>query len=97
MMKVNSKFVCDYKTKAGYLIDNYALRAQAYRQAIKTVPDDTKLNKMGRIVEFIELLNDAEKVVDGFPMAMGNLGIKHQTLANCMQMNRIIFINLSFY
>lgn len=99
-IKANSKFVSDYKTKEDYLIDNYALRAQDYRQAIKTVPDDTKLNKMvisqfyvnyanllhemGRIVESIDLLNDAEKVVDGFPMAMGNLGIKHQTLANCM-------------
>lgn len=100
LLKGISKYVSRYDNEDDFYRDNYVLRAGAYRQAIKEVPEDTKLNKagisqfyvnfsnllheMGRIVESIELLNDGDKVVDGFPMAMGNLGIKHQALANCM-------------
>lgn len=95
-----SKFVCDFETIDDYLKNNHALRAETYRQAIKAIPEDTKLSRawlsqiyvnfsnllheMGRILESIELLKDANKVVDGFPMAMGNLGIKHETLANSL-------------
>lgn len=100
LVKGISKFVCDYKTKEDFLKNNHIMRAEKYRQAIDAVSEDTKLNKMeisqfyvnfanllhemGRIIESIELLNDTEKVVGGFPMAMGNLGIKHNTIAYCM-------------
>lgn len=100
LLKSNSKYVSEYNTQEDFYKDSYALRVEAYRKAIKSIPENSKQNKagisrfyvnlanlyheMGRVVESIELLSDAEKVVDSFPMAMGNMGIKHQTLANSL-------------
>lgn len=100
LLKKTSKHVKKFKDIEDFLLNNYASRVESFRMAIKSIPEDTKLNKagisqfyvnlsnllheMGRIVESIDILNDADKVVDGFLMATGNLAIKHYTLGNSL-------------
>ncbi len=39
--------------------------------------------EMGRVIESIEVLSETNKSISMFPMALGNLAIKHHTLAEC--------------
>lgn len=100
LLKDTSKYVEGYKDKDDFSINNYASRVESFRLAIKSIDEETKLNKagisqfyvnlsnlyheMGRIIESIQILTDVEKVVDGFLMASGNLAIKHYTLGNSL-------------
>ncbi|MCU5578290.1 LA2681 family HEPN domain-containing protein [Bacillus wiedmannii] len=92
-----SMLVKQYKDYDDFVFNNYALRIKAYRLAIRLSKLSKKLDnlfvsqiyvnlsnvyiEMGRIVESIEELKKVEHLVDHFPMARGNLAIKHISLA----------------
>lgn len=93
----SSTLVKQYKDYDDFVFNNYALRIAAYREAIGLSHLSDKLNhffvsqiyvnlanvfvEMGRIVESVEELKKVEHLVDYFPMARGNLAIKHMSLA----------------
>ncbi|PEO24938.1 hypothetical protein COL24_00900 [Bacillus toyonensis] len=93
-----SMLVKQYKDYDDFVFKNYALRIKAYREAIRLSKLSKKLDnlfvsqiyvnlsnvyvEMGRIVESIEELKKVEHLVEHFPMARGNLAIKHMELTN---------------
>ncbi|PFE14044.1 LA2681 family HEPN domain-containing protein [Bacillus cereus] len=92
-----SMFVKEHKCYEDFVFKNYIMRIAAYREAIKLSKLNNELSndyvsqiyvnlanvyvEMGRIVESIEELKKVEHLVDNFPMAIGNLAIKHMSLA----------------
>ncbi|PEP14043.1 LA2681 family HEPN domain-containing protein [Bacillus wiedmannii] len=93
-----SMLVKQYNDYDDFVFKNYALRIKAYREAIRLSKLSKKLDnlfvsqiyvnlsnvyvEMGRIVESIEELKKVEHLVEHFPMARGNLAIKHMELTN---------------
>lgn len=96
-LKSVSKFLGKFDKYEYFLYNNYVQRIDAYRKAIKLSKQVEKLNpyylsqiyvnlanvyiEMGRVVESIDELKKVEELVDFFPMAKANLGIKHLSLA----------------
>lgn len=97
LMKKTSSIVKCFKNLDEFVFRNYSERIDEYRKAIYLIREDSKLHKlfisqiyvnlanvfleMGRVVESIETLNAVNKLVKHFPMAKGNLAMKHHSLS----------------
>lgn len=96
-IKIHSEHVKSYSDLEEFIFNNYSDRIDVYRKAIKLIENGTMLSKlytsqvyvnlsnlymeMGRVVESIQTLMNANNIVKGFQMASGNLAIKHYSLA----------------
>ncbi|MGH1037728.1 LA2681 family HEPN domain-containing protein [Bacillus cereus] len=96
-LQLSSQWVKKYTSYDDFLFNNYIQRIRAYREALRLTEANDKLNlhyisqiyvnlanvyiEMGRVVEAIQELKNVEKLVGDFPMARGNLAIKHFSLA----------------
>lgn len=97
VMKSKSCHVKDFKDIDSFKYNNYFERIREYRISMKLVNSGTDmmmmytsqiyvnyaniLLEMGRVAESIQVLTDYNKIIEGFPMARGNLAIKHMSLA----------------
>lgn len=97
LLQSSSNLLNEFKNYADFTFDNFALRIDAYREAITLSETSENLsnlflsqiyvnlanvyNEMGRIVESVEELKNVEDLVENFPMARANLALKHLSLS----------------
>jgi len=97
LMKKTSSIVKLFNNLDEFVFKNYSERIGDYRKALNLIREDSKLHKlfisqiyvnlanvfleMGRVIESIETLKEVNKLVEDFPMAKGNLAMKHYSLS----------------
>lgn len=97
LMKQISIVVKKFESLDDFVFKNYSERIEEHRKAIRLLGKETGLSniyisqifvnlantylEMGRVMESIQELMNAQNIVKGFPMARANLAMKHYSLS----------------